>query len=93
VLKNDLKELVGLQVLEQTETPGLGTKVTEEPFTNQFVELVAEPNVGWVKGAPPTNTNEIQTITGATISSKAIVNIVNAGLKKLREVKNSGVEL
>lgn len=92
-VKNDLKEIVGMQVLEQTETPGLGTKVTEEPFTNQFVELVAEPNVGWVKGALPTKTNEIQTITGATISSKAIVDIVNGGLMKLREVKNSGVEL
>ena len=92
-IKNNLKELVGMQVLEQTETPGLGTKVTEDPFTNQFVKLIAEPDVAWVKGAPPTNSNEIQTITGATISSKAIVNIVNGGLQKLREVEESGVEL
>ena len=92
-IKNNLKELVGMQVLEQTETPGLGTKVTEDPFTNQFVKLIAEPDVAWVKGAPPTNSNEIQTITGATISSKAIVNIVNGGLQKLREVEESGAEL
>jgi len=92
-VKNDLKELVGMQVLEQTETPGLGTKVTEDPFTNQFVKLNADPDVAWVKGAPPTNPNEIQTITGATISSKAIVNIVNGGLQKLREAKESGIKL
>jgi electron transport complex protein RnfG len=92
-VKNDLKELVGMQVLEQTETPGLGTKVTEDPFTNQFVKLIAAPDVDWVKGTPPTNSNEIQTITGATISSKAIVNIVNGGLKRIREAREAGVEL
>ena len=90
---NGFQGKIRMQVLEQTETPGLGTKVTEDPFTNQFVKLIAEPDVAWVKGAPPTNSNEIQTITGATISSKAIVNIVNGGLQKLREVEESGVEL
>ena len=33
-------KLVGLKVLEQVETPGLGTKVTEAPFTDQFKNLV-----------------------------------------------------
>lgn len=86
----DLETLKGLQVLEQVETPGLGTKVTEDDFTSQFVELEADPQVDWVKGVEPGNPNEIQAITGATISSKAVVFIVNDGIKKLRASNEGG---
>ena len=86
-VKPDLKTLTGLEVLEQVETPGLGTKVTEDPFTSQFEKLPAEPKVEWVKGEEPSKPNEIQAITGATISSKAIVRIVNNGLEKLRKAE------
>lgn len=86
----DLNTLKGLQVLEQVETPGLGTKVTEQDFTNQFVGLEADPQVDWVKGVEPSNPNEIQAITGATISSKAVVFIINDGIRKLRESSEGG---
>jgi len=84
-VNKDLTNILGLEVLEQVETPGLGTKVTETPFTNQFINLLVKPQIDWVKGVEPSNPNEIQAITGATISSKAIVNIINNGVKKLRE--------
>jgi len=83
-LSIDLSTITSIEILEQVETPGLGTKVTEDPFRKQFSGLKAEPQVDWVKGAPPTKPNEIQTITGATISSKAIVAIVNDGLSTAR---------
>ena len=89
-LNNELNEISGLQILEQVETPGLGTKVTEEPYLKQFVNLSTSPQVDWVKGVPPSKPNEIQTITGATISSKSVVNILNDGLKKLRSINNDG---
>lgn len=89
-VKENLNQLVGLEVLEQIETPGLGTKVTEEPFTKQFIDLIARPKIDWVKGAPASKENEIQAITGATISSVAIVDIINAGLAKLRSVEEEG---
>lgn len=88
-LNNELDEVIGLQVLEQLETPGLGTKITEEPFLKQFLNLSTLPQVNWVKGAPPTKPNEIQTITGATISSKAVVAILNDGINKLRAANNN----
>lgn len=81
----DLTNILGLEVLEQVETPGLGTKVTETPFTDQFINLLVKPQIDWVKGVEPSNPNEIQAITGATISSKAIVNIINNGVQRLRE--------
>lgn len=93
-VKNDLKEIVGLQVLEQVETPGLGTKVTEDDFLNKFVNLSSVPKILPVKVEPTSKpTNEVQTITGATISSKAVIAIVNAGMEKLRKVKAEGGEL
>ena len=89
-LNNNASKLVGIQVLEQTETPGLGTKVTEEPFTKQFIDLSTLPQVDYVKGEPPTKENEIQAITGATISSKSVVAILNGGIMKLKELVEGG---
>ncbi|MBR9974239.1 MAG: FMN-binding protein [Bacteroidetes bacterium] len=83
-LTPDLATITAIEVLEQVETPGLGTMILEDPFRGQFNGLKTEPQVDWVKGAPPTKENEVQTITGATISSKAIVDIVNDGLARLR---------
>ena len=84
-LTPDLATITAIEVLEQVETPGLGTLILEDPFRGQFNGLKAVPEVVWVKGVPPTKENEIQTITGATISSKAVVDIVNDGLVRLRK--------
>jgi electron transport complex protein RnfG len=91
-LSEDVSTITSIEVLDQVETPGLGTKITEEPFTSQFIDLTVDPDVGWVKGAPPTKANEIQTITGATISSKAIVMIVNDGMAALKASLSGGVK-
>jgi electron transport complex protein RnfG len=41
----------------------------------------------WVKGAPPGRPNEVEVITGATISTKAVVEIVNEGIIELRRLE------
>lgn len=92
-LTTDVSTITAIEILEQVETPGLGTKIAEDPFRGQFEGLPADPQVDWVKGAPPTSDNEVQTITGATISSKAIVEIVNDGLKRLRGDLAGGEDL
>jgi electron transport complex protein RnfG len=89
-LSKDLSEINIIEILEQVETPGLGTKITEEPFKNQFKGLQTTPQVNWVKGKVPEQPNEIQTITGATISSKSVVAIINTGLEKARKLKEKG---
>lgn len=86
-VSKETDKVLGLEVLEQVETPGLGTKVTESPFTDQFKNLVVTPEIKSVKGVEPQNPNEVQAITGATISSKAIVRIVNDGIQKLKEIE------
>ncbi|MDT8325158.1 MAG: FMN-binding protein [Bacteroidota bacterium] len=92
-VKSDLMTITSIEVLEQVETPGLGTKIAEDPFRGQFSGLPADPQVDWVKGAPATRENQVETITGATISSKAIVEIVNDGMANLRkDMKEGGVQ-
>jgi electron transport complex protein RnfG len=88
----DLNKITALEILEQVETPGLGTKVTKEPFTSQFNNLITTPQIDWVKGVKPDKPNEIQAITGATISSKAVVAIINSGIDQLRNFHDSGVK-
>ncbi|MEG8989069.1 FMN-binding protein [Ignavibacteria bacterium 4148-Me] len=89
-LSTDLNKITSLEILEQVETPGLGTKITEEPFKNQFKGLQTFPQINWIKGKTPEEPNEIQTITGATISSKSVVAIVNNGIQKARSLKERG---
>ncbi|MCX7797104.1 MAG: FMN-binding protein [Melioribacter sp.] len=90
-LTQDLTKTTSLEILEQVETPGLGTKITEESFKNQFKGLLAFPKIEWIKGKPPVKPNEIQTITGATISSKSVVAIINEGIQKARSLKERGL--
>lgn len=72
----------GYSITNIAETPGLGMKVEEESFYSQFQgKLVDAFTV--VKNAPAAD-NEIESISGATISSKAIANGVNAALTYFR---------
>lgn len=77
--------VLGMKVLESKETPGLGDKIEKDmEFVGQFEGLVA-PLVG-VKAGRGTGTDpsEVDLITGATISSRAIVRIINNALDRLR---------
>lgn len=86
----DLERLTGIDILESVETPGLGAKITETEFRNQFKEVAVVPAIEYVKGKPPGKENEIQAITGATVSSRSVVNILNATIARLKEVVSNG---
>jgi H+/Na+-translocating ferredoxin:NAD+ oxidoreductase subunit G len=75
--------LTGIKVLEQKETPGLGDKIeTDSAFGNQFRgRIVPLRRVKLRTGSDP---SEVQTITGATISSRAVIRIVNNALARWR---------
>lgn len=55
--------IIATKTLQQTETKGLGTKITEEPFAGQFPGKDA-------------SLSGVDAITGATISSKAYINAI-----------------
>ena len=93
-LTPDMTELTGIKVLEQIETPGLGTKIVVDPsnkqdpywFPAQFAGVHTSPEIVVIKNAKPTHNNEVQGITGATISSKAVTNILN---KQIADIQSA----
>ncbi len=80
--------LNGYSITTISETPGLGVLVQEEPFYSQF-QGKSEETYSVVKTAPAAD-NEIQAVTGATISSRAVTNGVNACLVYFREALQGG---
>lgn len=77
--------VVGMKVLESKETPGLGDKIEKDStFIREFLG-VASPLVGVKKDRASGAEAEVVMITGATISSQAIVNIINHRLEVLRD--------
>lgn len=70
----DLKDnnIAGMKILDHLETPGLGERITGDEFLNQF------------KGkSTDINADEVDAITGATISSRAVINAVTENVNKI----------
>jgi len=72
--------LTGFKVLSQTETPGLGDKIEKDTtFAKRFTGKIVNPLKG-TKNAT-TDPSTVQTITGATISSKAVLKVINKAVE------------
>lgn len=77
-------QVTGLTVLDSSETPGLGDRIQQSSFREQFVGQSTEhpftrAQPGESAPAP------VHAITGATISSQAVINAVNSQLSLIRE--------
>jgi electron transport complex protein RnfG len=68
--------ITGLFILDQKETPGLGNKILEKIWGDQFVDQLTDVPLVVVKNGTG-HSNEIDGISGATISSRSVANIVN----------------
>lgn len=82
-LETSYLKLRAIEVLEQLETPGLGDRIREEAFKDQFKGLEVKPRVEYIKYRKPEKPNQIQAITGATISSEAVVKNINNAIAKV----------
>jgi len=69
------------------ETPGLGQNVTKENFYSQFMKKIKDITV--VKNSAIDENNEVNAVTGATISSKAVTSAVNKALANFEEYSNA----
>ncbi len=85
-LNKDLKKLKGIEILKHSETPGLGAKIVTDGFRKQFENLKIYPTIEYAKSSDSLKENQIQAITGATVTSKSIVNILNTKLKDVVSV-------
>ncbi len=81
----EARQVLGMKVLDHSETPGLGNKIEEMPFVGEF-DGVDTPLEG-VK--PDRNTgasNQVDMITGVTISSRAVVRTINERIEQLGDL-------
>jgi len=71
------EKISAIKVISQNETPGLGVRVTEDKFREQF------------KNQNSLDLSGVQAITGATISSRAVINSIMQKARQIRElIKN-----
>ena len=75
-------DVTGVEILSIEETAGLGMNAKKDDFKNQYVGnngafTVVKSNAG---------DNEIQALTGATITSQAVTDAVNVAVETLKSV-------
>lgn len=72
--------ITGITIIKHNETPGLGALATGE-WNDQFTGKSATEELIVVKGTAKEGSNEIQAITGSTITSKAVTEGVNTSIE------------
>lgn len=80
-----LREILGIEIIESNETPGLGAKINEKFFKQRFAGVPADGGLECVKFTAQ-NSSQIEAITSATVSSKAVVKTVNQGIEDLKKM-------
>ncbi len=78
-----LNKITGMYVLDQRETPGLGDFIRDADFQRQFRGKAADTPIEAVKADP--GEQQITVLSGATVSSSSVCEIVNTALANLRE--------
>jgi len=96
------KAVIGMQVLQSTETPGLGDKINSDvKFHNNFTFLDVKLNeegtallhpIELIKG-PRQHKYQISAITGATISSTAVTKMMEKSAEKNIPLIEKNLEL
>lgn len=80
-------QLSGIQMLTHAETPGLGANANEDYFKDRFKGKGPET----LEVSKTSNEeNNVEAITGATITSKALVNAANDALKAYKDLLAGG---
>jgi electron transport complex protein RnfG len=87
----DAKEdrVENVSIISHNETPGLGAKAAEPAFLSQYTGKSADSPLAVVRGNPTQDT-QVEAITGATITSKAVTQGVNSAVEFYSQVLKDG---
>jgi len=88
----DFSKIINFVIYDQMETPGLGSRVTEDWFKQQFAgkSLIsgnAVEDFSLVQEDATANAAEIRQVTGATITSSAVLKIIVSAAAELRDLR------
>jgi electron transport complex protein RnfG len=84
-LDKNFEKIAGFDVLSSNETPGFGDQIKYDYFRDQFEGAPAGELRLVTVGERETKDSEIVAITGATISSEAVVEIVSNSVTRVKE--------
>ena len=77
-------KVTGMKVLAHSETPGLGAKITEPAFMERIKDLPIAEDIEIVK-VTPSKDNQVEGVSGASVSSKAVATAVNDAIRFYKE--------
>ena len=80
----DFQKIMGFDVLASSETPGFGDQIKSDFYRKQYAGAPAERLTLVKTGDPAVADAQIVAITGATVSSEAVVDIVNTFLTQIK---------
>jgi len=84
VVDKSFEKMVGFSVLASNETPGFGDRITNSYYRDQFAGAPTD-KLSLVKtGNPDQIDSDIVAVSGATISSQAVVDIINNTMLQLK---------
>jgi len=81
----DFEKFAGFDVLASNETPGFGNQIKFDYFRDQFKGAPAEDLKLATSGDNTKIDSEIIAISGATISSEAVVDIINNAITQIKK--------
>ena len=81
----DFEKLAGFDVLASNETPGFGDQIKYDYYRDQFKGAPAEELTLIASGDPKKIDAEIVAISGATVSSESVVEIINNFLTQIKK--------
>lgn len=88
-LDSALHKITGIFILSQKDTPGLGARMVDPAWRAQFIGKLVNKPLKVVKKKPHAE-NEIDAITGATISSRSLCAIINKAVADVKGPLSSG---
>ena len=89
-IRPDLETVKGITIIHQEETPGLGARIAEAGFLDRFKDKRILPRLTIQPPGKAAKDNEVDGITGATLSCKAFEDILNNEIRMyLSAIKES----
>mgnify|MGYP000247522843 CR=1 FL=1 len=80
-----LTTIDGITIIYQEETPGLGSRIAEREYLDKFIGKKFSPELELTGEGKAVEENEIDAITGATLSSDALIRILNNNYREYNE--------
>lgn len=88
-VNKDVTELLGIDFIRHSETPGLGGRISEDWYKEQFRGIDISGNSPYFIYKPQSGGN-IDAITGATLTSVSIRDMINSSVDTFKENYEGG---